>query len=46
VPNLQETGGPGEFRGEVGGGSIHVEKGWGGGVRCGVVGGWMGRGKE
>jgi hypothetical protein len=23
-----------------------VEWGWGGGVECGAVGGWMGRGRE
>ena len=31
TPNSQETGGPREFRGQVGrGGGIHVEMGWGG----------------
>jgi hypothetical protein len=30
----------------VKGGDIHVEKGeWGGGVKCGTVGGWMGTDK-
>ena len=44
-----EIGGPRDFRGQVGwavGGHIHLETGgWGGGMRCGTVGGWMGRNK-
>jgi hypothetical protein len=40
APNPQETGGPREFRGQVGGGEgIHMNMGvgWGGGVGCGAV---------
>jgi hypothetical protein len=40
-----ETGGPREFRGQVGwvGGGIH-KVGWGGGVGYGAVGEWLGGG--
>jgi hypothetical protein len=47
APNPQETGGPREFRGQMGLGWGHPHGdrvGWGGGVGCGVVGGWMGAG--
>jgi hypothetical protein len=48
APNPQENGGPREFRGQVGwGGGTHVEAGgWGGGVGCGTVRGWMGVGER
>jgi hypothetical protein len=47
APNLQETGGPREFRVQVGlgGGGIHMETGWGGEEVWDVVqleGGWSG----
>jgi hypothetical protein len=46
APNLQETGGPREFRGlvEWGVGDIQMETGaWGGGIGCGRVGMWIER---
>jgi hypothetical protein len=43
LPSPQVTGGPREFRDQVGwrvgGGGIHVETGWGGG-RCGMWSSW------
>jgi hypothetical protein len=43
APNPQETGGPREFRGQVGvrgsGHPLGDRLGWGGGVECGAVGG-------
>ena len=49
APNPQETGGPREFRGqlgwEIGGGDILLETGEWGGMGCGIVGGWT-RGGE
>jgi hypothetical protein len=50
APNPQETRGPKEFRGQVGRGLGHppgYRVGWGGGVGCGAIGGWMwGWGRE
>ena len=49
APNLQETGGPREFRGQLGGRWWGHPRGdgigWGGGVGCGTDGGWMGGGE-
>ena len=45
APNPQETGGPMEFREKVGWGmeaSTWRWGGWGGGMECGTVRGWMG----
>ena len=47
TPNSQETGGPREFRGQVGWGwgwghPRGDRVGWKGGIGCGTVGGWMG----
>jgi hypothetical protein len=49
APSPQETGGPREFRGQVGWGvgNIHLETGvWGGGMGCGTVRGLMGGGNK
>jgi hypothetical protein len=51
TPNPQETGGPREFRGLVGWGMggegiLVVAGGQGGGMGCGTVGGWTGRGMK
>jgi hypothetical protein len=46
APNPQETGDPREFRNQVGQGWGHPrgDRGWEGGVGCGKVGEWTGRG--
>jgi hypothetical protein len=49
TPNLQEMGGPREFKGLVGwvvggGNNLIGDRGWGGGMGCGTVGGCFGVG--
>jgi hypothetical protein len=48
APNPQETGGPREFRGQVGWGVGHPcgDRGWAGGMGCGTVRGWTGGGAD
>jgi hypothetical protein len=48
APNPQETGVSREFKSQVewGVGTSTGDRGWGGGMGCGAVGGWMGVGNK